>query len=189
MFKRPLADVLSLTIATVAEFTGLFFWVQYVDGGMVALGISIMVIGLLAERIAVYIAIRAVYGDNPPHPYIALNLIGAGLGESLAWLLWLYLADSVDPILAAVVLTVIILIEHSIQLGYFRRGRRFAYITDPRTIVFSALEGVAAFFWLFYVRDHALIGAAILFIGLTVEHIIQGSLLGLEDREDRKLPA
>ena len=197
MFRRPQADVLALIIATVAEYAGLFYWVQAVDRGKIALGILIVVIGLLAERIAVYIGIRAVYGPNPPHPRIALNLSISALLETVAWLIWLFIADSINAVLAAVILAIMILVLHSYQLGYFRRGKPFAYLTDPTTIVFSVMEGVFAYFWLFYVRaDVGLFtfgpvttGAVILFVGLLIEHIVQGSMLGKEDRPDRMLPA
>ncbi len=197
MFKRPQADILALIIATVTEYAGLFYWVQAVDEGQVALGILIVVVGLLAERIAVYIGIRAVYGPHPPHPRITFNLIISGLLETVAWLIWLFIADSINAVLAAVILGLMILVLHSYQLGYFRRGKPFAYLADPTTIVFSAMEGIFAYYWLFYVRaDVGLFtfgpvqtGAIILFVGLLIEHIVQGSMLGKEDRPDRMLPA
>ena len=193
MYKRPQADILALTIATVAEFTGLFFWVEAVDAGYLYLGLLFITVGLLCERIAVYISIRAVYGDKPPHPHIFWNLFGAGIGEALAWLLWLFIADKWDNPwsheVAALVLTIIILIEHSIQLGYFRRAKALSHVLHRTTIIFSCLEGLVAYFWLITVReDHLWWGAAILFFGLTFEHVIQGRLLGLEDVESKKLP-
>ena len=196
MFKRPQADILALIIATVTEYAGLFYWVQAVDKGQVALGILIVVVGLLAERIAVYIGILSVYGPNPPHPRITLNLIISGLLETVAWLIWLFIADSINSVLAAVILAIIILVLHSRQLGYFRRGKPFAYLTDATTIVFSVIEAVTAYFWLFYVRaDVGLFtfgpvqtGAIILFLGLLIEHIVEGTMFGKEDNPDRMLP-
>lgn len=196
MFKRPQADILALIIATVAEYAGLFYWVQAVDKGQLAIGILIVVAGLQAERIAVYIGIRSVYGSNPPHPKITINLIVSGLLETVAWLIWLFIADTYDAVLAAVIFSVLTLLLHSYQLGYFRRGKPFAYLTDPRTIIFSVMEGVFAYFWLVYVRADSGIfgfepvqtGAFILFAGLTIEHIVQGTMLGKEDRPDRMLP-
>ena len=54
----------SLVIATVAEFLGLFYWVKFVDNGFLMLGIAIITIGLLAERIAVYLLIHAIWGSS-----------------------------------------------------------------------------------------------------------------------------
>lgn len=193
MYKRPFADILALNVATFAEFLGLYFWLVLVDAGYQYLGLAVVVVGLLCERIAVYISIRAVYGDNPPHPNIFWNLFGAGVGESIAWVLWLLIADLWNNPwsheVAALFLTIIILVEHSIQLGYFRRAKAFSHVLDPKTILFSALEGTVAYFWLITFRaDFIWWSAAILFFGLAFEHIIQGSLLGLEDVEKRKLP-
>ena len=196
MFKKPYAGILALIIATVTEYAGLFYWVQEVDKGQLALGILIIVAGLQAERIAVYISIRYVYGPNPPHPRIAINLIISGLLETVAWLIWLFIADTIDAVLAAVILAILSLVLHSYQMGYFRRGKPFAYLTDPTTIIFSAMEGAFGYFWLVYVRadiglfgfQPVLTGAFILFFGLLIEHIVQGSMLGKEDRQDRMLP-
>lgn len=186
----PLANILTLVIATVAEFVGLFFWVQAVDNGQQALGIAIIIIGLQVERIAVYIGIRSTWGDNPPHPNILGNLVGSGLGEAVAWLIWLYVADTIDPIFAAIFLTMMILFEHSFQIGYFRRGKPFVYMIDPITVVFSAMEGVFAYFWLEAFRaGEVTTSAIILFVGLTIEHITQGVKLGKETDEDRVLPS
>src|SRR5688572_9491316 len=108
----------SLVIATVAEFLGLFYWVKVGDNGFLLLGIAIITIGLLAERIAVYLLIHAVWGPAPAHKKLILSLFLAGNGETIAWLIWLFLADgSLGLLWASVLLAVILLFEHSIQFG------------------------------------------------------------------------
>ena len=77
------------------------------------------------------------------------------------------------------------------------RGSCSFHTRYASTIVFSAMEGVFAYFWLFSVRADVGIfalgpvttGAIILSVGLLAEHIVQGSMLGKEDRPDRMLPA
>ena len=181
----------SLIIATVAEFAGLFFWVQLVDKGNIPVGIVIITVGLLAERISVYMLIYAVWGPNPPHKNLILNLVVAGIGESLAWLLWLFLADgSMGLLWSSVLLGVLLLFEHSIQIGFFMQRSYFKHVVDPVTIVFSALEGAVAYYWLYLVRgEHEFWGALVLFVGLTVEHIIQGSVIGTEPPKDKAVSA
>ncbi|HKR04270.1 MAG TPA: hypothetical protein VJY62_06490 [Bacteroidia bacterium] len=178
----------ALVIATVAEFAGLFFWVNQADKGNFFFGIVIVLAGLLAERISVYMLIHTVWGPNPPHKNLVLNLVVAGIGETIAWLLWLYLADGPLGLLwASVLLGVVLLFEHSIQIGFFMQINFFKHVTDPMTIVFSALEGVVAFFWLYFVRnDHIILGMIVLLVGLTVEHIIQGSVIGTEPPKAHK---
>lgn len=177
----------SLVIATVAEFAGLFYWVQLVDKGNIPLGIAIITLGLLTERISVYMLIYAVWGPKPPHKNLILNLVVAGIGESLAWLLWLFLADGALGLFwSSVMLGVVLLVEHSIQIGFFMQRSYFSHVKDPLTIVFSALEAVVAYYWLYLVRsEHEFWGAAVLFVGLTVEHIIQGSVIGSEPPTDK----
>lgn len=169
----------SLVIATVAEYTGLFYWVNQVDKGNIALGIAIILVGLLAERISVYMLIKAVWGPKPPHKNLILNLVLAGIGETIAWLVWLYLADGPMGLLwASILLGIALLFEHSIQIGFFMQSSYFRHVKDPLTMVFSALEGTVAYFWLYFVRnDHVFWGMAVLFIGLTFEHIIQGTVI------------
>lgn len=173
---------LSLVIATVAEYAGLFYWVDQVDKGHITAGVAIVLIGLLAERISVYLLIHAVWGPNPPHKKLILNLVIAGIGETMAWLLWLFLADGPLGLLwASVLLGIVLLFEHSIQIGFFMQINYFKHVLDPLTMVFSALEGAVAFFWLYFVRtDHVVLGMVVLFVGLTIEHIIQGSVIGTE---------
>jgi len=179
---------LSLVIATVAEYLGLFYWVHEVDRGNILIGILIVLVGLLAERISVYLLIYAVWGPKPPHKNLILNLVVAGIGETIAWLLWLFLADGpLGLVWASVLLGVILLFEHSIQIGFFMQINYFKHVTDPMTIVFSALEGAVAFFWLYFVRtDHVIWGMLVLFLGLTIEHIIQGSVIGTEPPKSAK---
>ena len=181
----------ALVIATVAEYAGLFYWVDQVDKGHIWLGIAIVLVGLLAERISVYMLIHAVWGPKPPHKYLILNLVIAGIGETLAWLVWLYLADGpLGLVWASILLGVALLFEHSIQIGFFMQIKAFKHVLDPLTIVFSALEGAVAFFWLYFVRnDHMVWGMLVLFVGLTIEHIIQGSVIGTEPPKGSKVTA
>ncbi len=85
--------------------------------------------------------------------------------------------------------SILILIEHSIQLGYFRRAKALSHVFDKTTIILSCLERLVAYSWLLSVRaDYFWLGGAILFFGPGFEHVIQDSLLRLEDVESRKLP-
>jgi hypothetical protein len=186
--KNSSIFLLSLIIATVTEFAGLFFWVEEVDKQHIWTGVIILLIGLLAERISVYLLIHAVWGPNPPHKQLVLNLVVAGIGETLAWLVWLYLADGPLGLLwSSVFLAVVLLFEHSIQIGFFMQINYFKHVFDPMTIVFSALEGIVAFLWLYFVRnDYMMWGIIVLFLGLTFEHIIQGSVIGTEPPKQKE---
>ncbi len=179
MTKEQQNGLLILAIATVTEFVGLFLWVEWVDENKIVQGIVVLVIGLLLERISVKMTIDSYYGANPLHPNIFWNLVLSGVLESVGWLIWLFLADKViGPVWAAVVFAVITLALHSYQVGYFKRIGFFVYVTDPTTIVFSALEAVTAYYWLSLARDEkTLLAAVVLFAGITIEHIIQGSAL------------
>lgn len=179
--KNSAVYVQALVIATVAEFAGLFYWVDQVDKGNVGFGILIVLAGMLVERISVYMLTHAVWGPKPPHKHLILNLVVAAIGETIVWLAWLYLADGPLGLMwSSILLCVALLVEHSTQLGFFLQSNYFRHVTDPLTIVFSVLEGVVAWFWLYLVRnDYTLWGALVLFVGLAVEHIIQGSMIDM----------
>ncbi len=180
---------------TVAEVAGLFFWVQAADRDQVALGIALLTIGLLVERVVVLYGMRAIYGPVLPQQKIALTLITSGLLETAAWLIWLFLADSVNAYLALAVLFVLIHVMHCHQLGFLRRGIWPPYLTEPTVIAFSAIEALAGHFWLVYVRadaglftlDPVQTGALILFFGILLEHTVQGKYFGKEERPGRML--
>ena len=51
-------------------------------------------------------------------------------------------------------------------------------VTNSSTLIFTACETLAGVGWLYYVLDGQLfIGGLILFIGLSIEHVIQGGSL------------
>lgn len=179
MSKKQQKGLLILAIATVTEFAGLFLWVELVDDNKIVLGILALFIGLLLERISVKMSIDSFYGANPPHPNIVRNLVFSVILETIGWLIWLFLADEViGPVGAAVVFAVIVLVLHSRDIGYFKRIGSFVYVTDPVTIVFSVVEAITAYFWLTLARDEStLFAAVVLFVGLTIEHIIQSFAL------------
>ena len=81
-------------------------------------------------------------------------------------------------------IAVITLGLHSYQISYFKRIGFFVYITDPTTIVFSALEGITAYYWLSFARDErTFLAGAILLVGITLEHYIQSFALAAKPGE------
>lgn len=186
-------DVLPFIIATTGEFAALFFWLQYQDQGRFWLANGILWAGFLVERIAVITWIRYVYRgtgravSNPPILLALVGLLSITLSEILIWVFWLALADgriglglgvSSAFALAAVVLMLLMQVEHSVEMGLLKQKSPRTYLLNPGTIFFTFMEVAGAVAWLHFVRaDRPLLGGLCLLVGLSIEHVLQGSNL------------
>ncbi len=190
-------DILPFIIATAGEFTALYFWLYYLDQGQFLLANAILWGGFAVERTAVYLWIRYIYREEGRtvegsffSVFGALFLIT--LSEVLIWILWLALADGQiawlnvgfveNTLLAGAVLMGLMLIEHSVEMGGLRQRSPLAYMTNGNTIFFTLMEVLGAVGWLYLVRtDRPVLGAVCLLVGLSVEHVLQGSELRPEE--------
>lgn len=199
-------DVLPFIIATAGEFTALFFWLQFLDAGRPILANVLLWGGFAVERLAVYLWIQYIYRtkegrvERQPLLLIVGGLFLITLSEVLIWIFWLALADgdiawlafaaTTNFILAAVVLMVLMLVEHSVEMAVLKRKPPFAYVTSVNTIFFTFMEVAGAVAWLYFVRtDRPLLGGACLLIGLSIEHVLQGSELRPEETPEVRRPA
>lgn len=96
--------------------------------------------------------------------------------EAVIWIVWLGLARSgvfsgFDDVVAAVVLSGLLIIEHTVSDNVFTRRRLFERLADRRTIGFSIIEGAGAAIWLVLVDvDLAAVGVAVLAAASFIEH-------------------
>jgi len=195
-------DVLPFIIATAGEFAALTLWLTYLDAGQFVWANVLLWGGFAVERIAVYLWIRKIYRDREgyrdPQPLgqVVGGLVLITLSEVLIWILWLAVADgdiawlatssfAINFTLAGILLMILMTVEHSVEMGGLRRTSPFAYVTDPSTIFFTLMEVGGAVGWLYFVRtDRPWLGMACLLIGLSIEHVLQGSELRPEDRPE-----
>lgn len=190
-------DVLPFILATAGEFAALFFWLQYQDQGRFWLASGILWAGFLVERISVVTWIRAIYRRkeqvvvSTPILAAVFGLLAITLSEILIWVLWLALADGRIALglgagtafaVAAVVLMGLMQVEHSVEMGLLKRKSPRLYLLNPGTIFFTFMEVAGAVAWLYFVRaDRPLLGGLCLLIGLSIEHVLQGSDLRPEE--------
>ncbi|MEL6143550.1 MAG: hypothetical protein AAFU67_18260, partial [Bacteroidota bacterium] len=118
---------------------------------------------------------------------VLLGLFIITLSEVLIWIFWLNLADGkiawlaspyfmTNFIIAGVVLMALMLVEHSIEIGALRNNPLLKHVTNPKTILFTFMEVAGAMGWLYFVRTgDPFLGAVCLLVGLSIEHILQGS--------------
>ncbi len=185
-------DVMPFVIATVGEFLALHYWLTFQDMDRIILANLILWAGFLTERVAVITWIQRVYrpkegvaSETTSVVQKSTRLLGVTLTEIIVWMVWLWIADTVNMGLAAAVLMVLMLAEHSMEMALLKKDRFWKYVGNPRTIFFTVMEVAGGVGWMYFVRrDEALIGAVILLLGLSIEHVLQGSQLR-PDEADR----
>jgi len=172
--------ILTLAVATITEFAGVFLWVYFVDNHNQPLGIVLLVISLLAERIAVVMTALDMYGEHPlPKNFYPLVLF-SGFVEGVIWIVWLIIWDGIPglggPIAATIAMFVMQLLAHSWQMSLaLNKPPIFQFATGGLTIAFSAIEALGTFGWLTLFRGGNLIlSGVVLFLAFTIEHIVQG---------------
>ncbi len=181
-FKK---DILPFITATVGEFFALYFWLKFMDQDKWLPANVVLWAGFLVERTSVFLWLRNVYrtqdgmtSEEIPLWQSAIGLVLISLSEIVIWVLWLWLANDVNFWLAGVVLLILMLGEHSLEMSLVKKTKPLSYITDPKTIFYTVMEAVGAVAWLYLVRhDEPLWGALILLVGLSIEHVLQGSQL------------
>lgn len=180
--KVGLRGILILALATVSEGVGLIVWLRMVDSQTEALGIIALIVSQLIERIAVVLIAQDAYAGRPfPPNFYQLVTISASV-ESGIWIVWLmvwdsgFLAGLWQPLVTTTALFVMQLFFHSWVMSFaLNKPPFFRYAKDPLTIVFSAIEALAGWLWLITARsDRPVLAVVIIFVGLTVEHVIQG---------------
>ena len=191
-------DILPFIIATAGEFAALFFWLRFLDAGQFVLANVLLWAGFAVERLSVYLWIRYVYRNREgrtvrqPLGVTVAALFVITLSEVLIWVLWLALADGQIAVAAAapatnmavagVVLMVLMTIEHSVEMGALKQTSPWPYVTSSSTLLFTFMEVAGAVGWLAFVRaDRPLLGALCLLVGLSIEHVLQGSDLRPEE--------
>ncbi len=181
-FKK---DILPFITATVGEFFALYFWLKFMDQDKWLPANVVLWAGFMVERVSVFLWLRNVYrtqdgmtSEEIPLWQSAIGLVLISLSEIVIWVLWLWLANDVNFWLAGVVLLILMLGEHSLEMSLVKKTKPLFYITDPQTIFYTVMEAVGAVAWLYLVRhDEPLWGALILLVGLSIEHVLQGSQL------------
>ena len=169
----------------VGEWIALYYWLHFLDRDKLILANVILWIGFGIERTAVVLWLRTVHrpaeglaSPKTSPAVIVLSLIAITLPEVVIWVVWLSLAEGVGYLWAGLFLAVIMLAEHSVELGLVKKMNPLSFVTDPATLFFTAMEVLGGIAWLYFVRqEQALLGGVLLFIGLSIEHIVEGASL------------
>lgn len=177
-------DQLRIGIFTIVEGVALVTWlalvrsdagIYQVSTGSLVTGLAVLVVGFTIEHIIAY---------NVIHNRGLLDLQGVPIAqkavvsliETVIWAVWLVLAD-VNMIVAAVVLTGLLILEHTLSDNVFKGRGIFSKLLDARTIGFSVVEAVGAAIWLALVEANlAVVGIVILVVASFIEHLLAVAL-------------
>ena len=177
-------DQLRIAIFTIVEGVTLVVWlalvrsdagIYQVSTGSLVAGLAVLAIGFTIEHILAY---------NVIHNRGLLDLQGVPIAqkavvsliETVIWALWLVLADS-NAIVAAVVLTGLLILEHTLSDNVFKGRDIFSKLLDVRTVGFSLIEAVGAAIWLVLVEvNMTVVGIVILVIASFIEHMLAVAL-------------
>lgn len=188
-------NLIGLLVITFSEWAGLAIWLVLILDGDTLLGNSllqyslatiILAVALIIEHFSAFAAFQP--GKNLPVDKILL----VALSETFLWAVWLFLSKDVlsDVLLGNlfgfVFLLITMFIQHNIETNLFQ-GRTlfdgFPFFFDMAKVKesydFTLLEVIAGAYWLNLVlNDDQLIGLIILFVGLSIEHLISASTIG-----------
>lgn len=177
-------DQLRIAIFTIVEGATLVIWLAFVrsdagiyqvNTGSLVAGIAVLAIGFTIEHITAY---------NVIHNRGLLDLQGVPIAqkfvvsliETVIWAVWLVLAD-LNMIIAAIVLTGLLILEHTLSDNVFKGRDIFSKLLDARTIGFSLVEVVGAAIWLALVQANlTVVGVLILVVASFIEHLLAVAL-------------
>lgn len=161
-------NVLGIITFTIVEVITLVVWLVLARSGS---GIAAVVLagGLTIEHLIAY----NVVNKRPLLMLSGLPVIQKGLvsiAETGVWIVWLALTAT-SPVFAAMVLGVLLVIEHTLSDNVFRDEGILKRLVNPDTIMFSVVEAGGAAMWLSQVdAGQAVVGIAILAGASLVEH-------------------
>jgi hypothetical protein len=177
-------DQIRIAIFTIVEGVALVTWlalvrsdagIYQVSTGSLVAGLAILAVGFTVEHIVAY---------NVIHGRGLLELQGAPIGqkavvsliETSIWALWLVLAD-LNAVVAAVVLTGLLILEHTLSDNVFKGKGLFSRLLNGRTIGFSLIEAAGAAIWLALVEANlAVVGIVILVVASFIELLLAVAL-------------
>ena len=172
-------DGLRIALFTIVEGATLVIWLALARGatniGSMLAALAVLIVGFTIEHIVAY---------NVIHNRGLFELQGVPIGqksivsliESAIWAVWLVLAG-LNAILAAVVLTGLLVVEHTLSDNVFKGRGLFSKLLDGRTAGFSLIEAIGAGIWLALAEANmAVLGIVILVVASFIEHTLAVAL-------------
>jgi len=189
-FKK---DLLPFLIATIGEFIALHYWLTYLELGNFILANILLWVGFGIERGSVAYWLQKVYkptvgitnGEIPIWQQV-LGWVFITFTEIVIWVIWYKSIPHLGHIGAGIVLYILMLVEHSAEMGLVKGKNIFKYTKHFTTHFYTLMETLGAMGWIyFHTTGRPGLGIACLIFGLSVEHIVQGGGLKSIDENAR----
>jgi hypothetical protein len=104
-----------------------------------------------------------------------LHLFFICLTEITIWVTFVFIFDRYNWAAGFAVLMIGEQLQHSLDLALIARRPIRKYIPSANALLITVLEGVGGIAWLWLVRHgQPQLGGAILLLGLSIEHVVQG---------------
>lgn len=181
------AATVVLVVATLGELFALVSWLRFVRADAHGRAILVLLAGFTVERIAVAIWLRRSGIARDVAPGLAGWLrVGRGLAlatafEILLWYGFVLVAARSNVEIAGMLLLVGIHGLHAGEMAGVRGEPLAEILVRPRTLLFSFVEAAGGVAWLALANaGHPWLGALALFVGLSLEHVVQGRELTRE---------
>ena len=172
------ATLFSLAVSTVGEVAGLILWLSLTGAGQPVAGAFWLVAGEAVE----WALLASAIVTSPLSWPRRKGRTGRGLtltalislSEAALWIIWLGLTSQIGLVPATAILFVAMHIKHTAEMSVFSGRKWLMNLLDGRDLVASAIEVIGAGLWLaLTLQGHAIWGAAVLFIFIAVEHVLQ----------------
>jgi hypothetical protein len=169
--------LIGFVVVTVGEVAGLVFWFWLTRAGHPLRGVLPLIAGEAIEwSLLAYMIVKSPLSHPLKVGRVNDGLVKTALialSESALWLIWLWLIPRVGLVTTTIVVGVAMHIKHDLDIAVFT-GRSPLTLFDVRDIAASALEmGGAACWFVLTMSGHEYLGAGILLICITIEHILQ----------------
>ena len=188
MVSKQVGIVVFTSVEVVTLVVWLVLALSATDVLTSILAVVVLIVGFTIEHLITFNVIhnRSLldFSGLPVAQKAVVSLI-----ETAIWVVWLVIArldvfNGFDPVVAAAVLTGLLVIEHTLSDNVFTRKKLFERLAYSRTVGFSIVEGAGAAIWLVLVDiDLALLGLAVLAAASFIEHNMAVSLALRPDTE------
>ena len=178
--------VLPFVVATLGELSALGYWLHNRDA-QPWLARGALWLGFAVERGAVAYWLRREHRPGTgihtkPLAATILGLLFATVFEIAVWTFWVWSDARWNLEIAGLLLFVLIHGLHAQEMASVRNQTVVRFLVRPKTIYFSLAEAVGATVWLWLTHaGHPWLGLTAMFVGLFIEHFIQGKELVDED--------
>jgi hypothetical protein len=180
--------VVIIAVFTAIETAALAIWLQFVRGEpiistAVAIGLGVLVIGLIVEHVFTDFAVSGVDLDFPFGAIVILSV-----SETVLWGIWLEVVEIVGGraglVVAFGILVILLVPQHTFEDNILQGHDLLSDVIALGTVGISLIEAIGATIWLALVLqpglvggsiagvDAALVGLGILGIALFIEHNI-----------------